>query len=574
MTARELRQKYIKFFLKLGHKEIPNVSLVPENDPSALFISAGMHPLTPYLLGEPHPLGKRLINCQRCLRTGDLNAVGDTFHNTFFEMLGNWSLGDYFKKEMIPWSLEFLTKELGFKQERLSVTVFKGDADAPYDQEAEKVWQKVGIPKRRIFALPKKDNWWGPVGETGPCGPDSEIFYDIGKKKCSPGCRPGCDCGKYFELWNLVFMQYEKTGKGEYRPLSQKNVDTGMGVERTTAILQGKDDVYQTELFVPIIEKIEEITGQKYETNKKSMRIIADHLRAATFVIADGVDPANVDRGYILRRLIRRAIDQAEVIDYSKNLQPILEAIINIYQKEYPQLETNRDKVYKTIKKEMVRYCQAIQKSKRILPDQKKISGEEAFRFYATHGTAPYQLEKQGYEFDQKEFDKAFKKHQKLSRAGVQKKFAGGLADKSKKAIKFHTATHLLHQALRDILGEHVKQVGSNITSERIRFDFTHPEKLTEEQIRKVEKIVNQKIRQNLPVKMKMMFLEEAKKVGALALFEKKYGEKVKVYFVGDYSTEVCAGPHVSSTREISNVKIIKEESAGAGKRRIYAVTA
>ncbi|MBL7150409.1 alanine--tRNA ligase [Candidatus Microgenomates bacterium] len=574
MTARELRQKYIKFFLKLGHKEIPNVSLVPENDPSALFISAGMHPLTPYLLGEPHPLGKRLINCQRCLRTGDLNAVGDTFHNTFFEMLGNWSLGDYFKKEMIPWSLEFLTKELGFKQERLSVTVFKGDADAPYDQEAEKVWQKVGIPKRRIFALPKKDNWWGPVGETGPCGPDSEIFYDIGKKKCSSDCRPGCDCGKYFELWNLVFMQYEKTGKGEYRPLSQKNVDTGMGVERTTAILQGKDDVYQTELFMPIIEKIEGITGQKYETNKKSMRIIADHLRAATFVIADGVEPANVDRGYILRRLIRRAIDQAEVIDYSKSLQSILEAIINIYQKEYPQLETNRDKVYKTIKKEMVRYCQAIQKSKRILPDQKKISGEEAFGFYATHGTAPYQLEKQGYEFDQKEFDKAFKKHQKLSRAGVQKKFAGGLADKSKKAIKFHTATHLLHQALRDILGEHVKQVGSNITSERIRFDFTHPEKLTEEQIRKVEKIVNQKIRQNLPVKMKIMFLEEAKKVGALALFEKKYGEKVKVYFIGDYSTEVCAGPHISSTREISNVKIIKEESAGAGKRRIYVVTA
>jgi alanyl-tRNA synthetase len=581
MKTRELKEKFIKFFLDRDHQEIPNVSLVPKDDPSALFISAGMHPLVPYLLGEPHPLGKRLVNVQRCLRTADLESVGDTFHHTFFEMLGNWSLGDYFKKEMIPWALEFLTKELGFEKEKLSVTIFKGDDDAPYDQEAEAVWKKVGLPQERIFPLPKKDNWWGPVGETGPCGPDSEIFYDTGKKKCSPNCRPGCGCGKYFELWNLVFMEYERIAGGKYKPLKQKNVDTGMGVERTTAILQGKDDVYQTELFNSIIKKIESLTGRSYNDNQEAMRTIADHLRGATFVLADAVLPSNKDRGYVLRRLIRRAIRFGQQMGITKVFTPtIAKVVINDYQGVYPRLPQNKKSILDSLQSEEERFGQALKRGvaeiKKILAKRKGISGQEAFWLFETFGL-PFETineiaKEEGIEINREEFNKALEVHRKKSRVSIKKKFAGGLAEKSKEAIKFHTATHLFHQALRDVLGDHVQQVGSNITSKRLRFDFTHPEKLTPGQLRKVEAIVNQKIKENLPVKMKMMEVARAKKLGALAFFKEKYGQKVKVYFIGDYSVEVCGGPHVSSTGEIGSVKIIKEESAGAGKRRIYAV--
>ena len=579
MIAKQLREKFIRFFKKKNHREIPNVSLLPENDPSALFISAGMHPLVPYLLGEKHPLGQRLVNCQRCLRTGDLEEVGDTFHHTFFEMLGNWSLGDYFKKEMIPWALEFLMLELGFKRENLSVTIFKGNADAPYDRESEEIWRKLGIPQEKIFPLEKKDNWWGPVGETGPCDPDTEIFYDTAKPACSSNCRPGCGCGKYFELWNLVFMEYEKKKNGNYIPLRQKNVDTGMGVERTTAILQRKDDDYQTELFWPLIKKIEEVSGKIYQGNEKSMRIIADHLKAATFIIDDGVEPSNKDRGYVLRRLIRRSVVQMmqlEIIPL-KIIPALCQEIINIYKDLYFIDKTSYE-IHPIIEAEVNNFLPKIHKAAKLL-QVKQLSGKLLFDLLQTYGL-PFEvaqdlLEQWGKKIDKKtreEFKNEMKKHQELSRKASKGLFKGGLADYSEEVTRLHSATHLLHQALRDVLGKHIRQVGSNITPERLRFDFTHPEKLTLDQIAKVEALINKKIRENLAVKMKIMTLEQARKEKALAFFRERYGEKVNVYFIGDYSAEVCAGPHVTSTGEIGDVKIIKEESAGAGKRRIYAI--
>lgn len=576
MTANELRQKYLDFFVKRGHKIIPNVSLIPENDPTALFISAGMHPLAPYLLGEPHPLGKRLASNQRCLRTGDIDAVGDAWHITFFEMLGNWSLGDYWKEEAIRWSKEFLIKELGISLEKISVTVFKGDAEIPSDEESAKIWQKEGIPKERIYPLGKADNFWGPVGNSGPCGPCTEMFYDTGKARCGPNCRPGCFCGKYAEIWNDVFMEYNKTKEGEYKMLTQKNVDTGMGVERTIAVLQGKDNIYETELFQSIIQSIERISGKNYqaEEHKKPMRIMADHIKAAAFIIADGVLPGKIERGYVLRRLIRRAIDQATEISYTDSFQLIFNEIINIYKQDYPELDKNKDLIIRLYENEREKYYKTISVSPSPSPSpmaQENISGEEAFKLYSTHGLSPQQLRNQGYEFDQEEFDKAFAKHQEISRAGAEKKFAGGLADHSEEVTRLHTATHLLHAALRKILGKHVQQKGSNITAERLRFDFTHPQKLTAEELQKIEDLVNQKIKENLEVKMEIMTLEEAKKAGALGFFEEKYQEKVKVYFLGEFSQEICGGPHVDFTGTLGSFKIIKEEAAAAGIRRIYA---
>lgn len=581
MTAKELKQKYIAFFIKKGHKKLPNVSLVPENDSTALFINSGMHPLVPYLLGEPHPLGKRLVSNQRCLRTQDIDEVGNMMHLTFFEMLGNWSLGDYWKKEAIEWSWQFLTEELGLEPKRISVTCFAGDKDTPKDEESAKIWQKVGVPKKRIYFLGKEDNWWA-VGETGPCGSDTEMFYDTGKKKCSPKCRPGDNCGKYFEVWNDVFMEFNRLANNKLEKLRQRNIDTGMGVERTTAMLQGKDDVYKTELFASIIQTIEKVSGKKYqEENIKPMRIIADHLRAATFLLSDGVIPSKIERGYVLRRLIRRAIDQAPAIEYTDSFKSIFDEIINIYKQDYPELTKNRDIIIKLFESEEEKYSKyspsllpsvslSPSPSPSPMPTEKRISGEEAFKYYATHGWSPQQLRYRRYEFSQKEFDKAFKKHQKLSRKGAEKKFAGGLADHSVTVTKYHTTTHLLHQALRDVLGDHVQQVGSNITPERLRFDFTHSEKLTEAQLGQVEKIVNEKIKANLPVKAKTTSLAEARKKGALAFFGERYGDQVKVYSIGDYSQEVCGGPHVKSTREIGRVKIVKEKAIGAGRRRIY----
>jgi len=592
MTAKELKEKYIDFFVKKGHKKLPNVSLVPENDPTALFISAGMHPLVPYLLGESHPLGKRLVSNQRCLRTVDIDKVGNTTHHTFFEMLGNWSLGDYWKKEAIEWSWEFLTKKLNLDPKRISVSVFAGDKETPGDEESAKIWRSLGIPSERIYFFPKKNNWWGPVGESGPCGPDTEMFYDVTGKSHGSGCKPEDGCGRFFEIWNDVFMEYAKTPKGKFNLLKQKNVDTGMGVERTVAVLQGKDDNYQTELFATLINQIEKISGKKYQgENKKLMRIIADHLRAATFAIADGVMPSNVEQGYVLRRLIRRAIVKeyglegrpsilVEFLETGYKLKPAVSSIIDFYKTEYPYLEKASTSIQKAISGEWEKFGVGLRKGHPVLlkileKSAKVISGKDVFRLFDTYGIQPEVTEqaaqKAGRRIDKKGFEREFKRHQKISRAGLEKKFAGGLADHSEEVTKLHTTTHLLHQALRDVLGSHVQQVGSNITPKRLRFDFTHPEKLSELEIKKIEKLVNQKVKENLPVKMKMMTFAEAKKKGALAFFGERYGEKVKVYSIGSYSQEVCGGPHVSSTGKIGSVKIIKEQAVGAGRRRIYA---
>jgi alanyl-tRNA synthetase len=583
MKAAELRQKYINFFIKKGHKLIPSASLIPENDPSALFISAGMHPLVPYLLGEPHPLGKRLCSVQKCLRTVDIENVGDGFHHTFFEMLGNWSLGDYWKEEAVSWSYEFLTEHLNIDPKKISVSCFAGDEDAPKDEESALIWQKLGIPQERIYFLSKKDNWWGPAGKTGPCGPDSEMFFDTGKPKCSPKCDVSCQCGKYIEIWNDVFMQYNKTEEGKFIPLNQKNVDTGMGVDRVTAVTSsfGEDD-YKNDLFVPIIEKIEQVSEKKYgeKINKRPMRIIADHLRAASFVIADGIAPSNVDQGYVLRRLIRRSIRHGRTLQLSELFTAkVAESVIASMGDVYPELLSKKRVIYDELDKEEEKFLQTlgrgIKEFEKLIAKGQKLSGKDAFFLYETYGF-PFELtmemaKEKGLFVGEAEFKEAFEEHQQKSRVGAEKKFAGGLVDHSEQVVKYHTATHLLHLALREVLGEHVHQVGSNLTVERLRFDFTHPEKLTGEEIREVQNLVNQKIRENLPVTMEVMSLEEARKAGALAFFEQKYTEKVKVYTVGGFSKEVCGGPHVKNTGEIGKIEIYKEEAVGSGKRRIYA---
>jgi alanyl-tRNA synthetase len=582
IKANELKEKYLSFFEKKGHKRLANASLIPENDPTALFINSGMHPLVPYLLGEPHPLGKRLTSNQRCLRTDDLEIVGDHCHHTFFEMLGNWSLGDYWKKEAISFSWEFLTKELAIEPKRISVTCFAGDRDAPKDEEAARVWQGLGIPKERIYFLGKKDNWW-TVGKTGPCGPDTEMFYETGKEKCSPDCRPGCDCDKYVEIWNDVFMEYRRQANGKLENLKQQNIDTGMGVERTVAVLNGFDDNYQTELFAPIIKMIEKLTVKKYQgQNLEAMRVIADHLRAATFLIADGVFPGNLDQGYILRRLIRRAVRFGRTLQLIKPLnQPLAKVVIQTYKQVYPYLEKQRQIIIDQLIGEEKKFSEAIKRGKKefekMISKKKRIlSGQEAFFLYETYGL-PWEMitdlagEKK-IKLEKKSFDRALAEHQRKSRWGAEKKFKGGLADHSRTVTRLHTATHLLHWALRAVLGNHVRQIGSNITPERLRFDFAHPGKLTKAQIEKVNRIINDKIDQALPVKMEMMNLEQARGKNALAFFDQKYSQKVKVYSIKDCSCEVCGGPHVENTREIGHIRIKKEESIGAGRRRIYAV--
>ena len=593
MKASDLKKKYLDFFVKKGHQILSNVSLIPENDPSALFINSGMHPLIPYLLGETHPLGKRLVSKQRCLRTQDIEKIGNSSHLTFFEMLGNWSLGGYWKKEAIEWSWEFLTKELNLDHKRISVSCFAGDKDSPKDEESAKIWKSLGIPSERIYFLGKEENWWS-VGETGPCGPDTEMFYDTGQKACGPDCRPGDNCGKYFEIWNDVFMEFNRLPNGKLEKLKQKNIDTGMGVERTAAMLQGKDDIYQTELFSGLINQIEEISKKKYEdNNQKAMRIIADHLRAATFAIADGVIPSNTETGYVVRRLIRRTIRYGRQLDINQLFTfKIAEKVILSYQKEYSHLKENQDLVLDQLQFEEEKFQKALQKGLKefekiinsdLIDKTKKIPGKSVFFLYETYGF-PWELtaelaKEKGLLVAREEFFKFQKEHQEKSRVSSNKKFAGGLADHSQEVTKLHTATHLLHQALRQILGEQVRQVGSNITPERLRFDFTYSEKLTPGQIKEVEDLINEQITQDLVVKMEMMSLEKAKKQGALAFFTDKYGEKVKVYSIGDPSTcsgqvfsqEVCGGPHVNSLGEIGRVKIMKEEAVGAGRRRIYA---
>ncbi len=598
MTANELRSKYIEFFKSKNHVEISGQSLIPENDPSVLFTMAGMHPLVPYLLGEKHPAGTRLTDYQKCIRTGDIEEVGDPSHLTCFEMLGNWSLGDYFKKESIAFSYEFLTspKWLGLDPKKISVTVFAGDENAPRDEEAAGYWKENGMPEDKIAYLPASDNWWA-AGPTGPCGPDTEIFYWVGEGLPPVGSNKGTDSANWMEIWNNVFMQYNRVDEKTLLPLEKKNVDTGMGLERTNCILQGKKSVYLTEVFQPIIAKIEELSSYKYgsdEEKDKSVRIIADHARASVFIIGDvrGVSPDRVGAGYVLRRLIRRAVRHGMKLGIEKAfLAEIADVVIANFKCAYPELETNAEKVRKELTAEEEKFRVTLKNGEaefqKLLPNlmknpKKEISGKVAFRLYDTFGF-PLELTQElgaenGFTVDVEGFKEAERKHQEASKSLDAGKAKGGLAEQSDTTTKYHTATHLLQQALVNVLGDQVAQKGSNINNERMRFDFTFERPMTKEEIQKVEDIVNEKIKEDLPVTMEIMSLEAAKAEGARALFTNKYGEDVKVYTIGKdpkkdwFSKEVCGGPHVQHTAQIGDFKIQKEQSSSAGVRRIRAV--
>ncbi|HHU35595.1 MAG TPA: alanine--tRNA ligase [Treponema sp.] len=593
MTSEELRRKYISFFESKGHVNIFGKSLLPENDPTVLFTTAGMHPLVPYIIGEEHPSGTRLTNSQKCIRTGDIDVVGDSSHLTFFEMLGNWSLGDYFKEDAIKFSYEFLTGTdyLGISPDLLSVTVFAGEEGIPRDDESAQLWESLGIPKERIHFLPRSDNWWGPAGETGPCGPDTEMFIDTGKNACSTDCRPGCHCGKYIEIWNDVFMQYNKQKDGTFVKLERTCVDTGMGLERTVAMLQGKKSVYETEIFLPLIASIEKLSGKKFgedESIDTSLRIVCDHSRAATFILGDerGIPPSNVGAGYVLRRLIRRAVRHGRKLGIDGVfLSEPAKIVIDQFVSVYPELLENKEFILNEIQAEERKFLETLKKGElefeKMLPNllknpQKIMSGRLAFKLYDTYGF-PIELTEElarenALSVNREEFDEAFKKHQELSRAGGDQVFKGGLADHSEKTTAYHTATHLLQKALSIVLGDHISQKGSNITSERMRFDFTHPQPMTKEEIGEVEQIVNQQIAADISVTIEIMPLDEAKKAGAVALFADKYEQKVKVYSIGSFSKEVCGGPHVERTGNMGLFKIKKEQSSSAGVRRIRAI--
>jgi alanyl-tRNA synthetase len=585
IQAKELRESYQQFFEARGHKRVHSAPLLPENDPTVLFTTAGMHPLVPFLLGEPHPLGRRLVDVQKCLRTDDIDEVGDASHLTFFEMLGNWSLGDYFKQESLTWSFEFLTQVLKLDPARLAVTVFEGDKDAPRDDESAEIWRQLGIPDERIHFLPKKDNWWGPAGATGPCGPDSEIFFDTGKPG-HPGCAPGCSCGKWFEIWNNVFMEYEKTSDGRFIKLKQRNVDTGMGVDRTVAVLNGYDEVFRVDTLAPLIEQVQVLSGKKYAENPKAFRIIADHVRAASFAIADGANPSNVEAGYIVRRLIRRAVRYGRDLGITNSFCAGLSGIVlDIFGEAYPELVQNRAHITDELEREEAKFKGTLERGLREYTktvdrirekNGTSIPAEEAFDLYETYGfPLPLTVElarEQGLSVDEEGFERLYKEHKEISRRGMEAKFKGGLADHAEETTRLHTATHLLHQALRQVLGTSVHQMGSNITAERLRFDFSYPEKLTPEQLKTVEDIVNEQIKNDLPVSIDLMTLDQATGSGALAFFGDKYGEQVKVYTIGGFSKEVCGGPHVNHTGELPRFKIAKQESVGQGVRRIRAV--
>jgi alanyl-tRNA synthetase len=586
MNAKQLRETYLQFFEEFGHKRIPSAPLLPENDPTVLFTTAGMHPLVPFLLGEPHPLGKRLVNFQKCIRTNDIDEVGDTSHLTFFEMLGNWSLGDYFKQDSLTWSYTFLTQVLRLDPGKLAVTVFAGDEDAPRDEESAVIWRGLGIPIERIFFLPKADNWWGPAGATGPCGPDSEIFFDTGRPG-HPGCQPGCPCGKWLEIWNNVFMEYNKTADGKYLRLEQRNVDTGMGVERTVAVLNQYDDIFKIETMTPLVEAIEALSGQRYTQNPVPFRVIADHLRAATFAVADGAVPSNVEAGYVVRRMVRRAVRYGRELGIRENFCARLSgSVVDTFAEIYPELAQRREHIAATLDQEETRFKRTLERglhqyhkvTERLrLRGETVISGSEAFDLFETYGfPLPLTVElanEGGFTVDEAGFEACYRAHKQLSRQQAEhSKFKGGLADHAETTTRLHTASHLLQQALRQVLGTGVRQMGSNITVERLRFDFTHSTRVTPEQLAEVERIVNEQIFRDLPVSMQVMPLSQALASGALAFFGEKYGEQVKVYSIGDFSKEVCGGPHVERTGEMGRFKITKEEAVGQGVRRIRAV--
>ena len=586
----DLRAMFLKFFQNHGHAVISSASVIPENDPTVLFTTAGMHPLVPYLMGQKHPAGTRLTDVQKCVRTGDIEDVGDFSHLTFFEMLGNWSLGDYFKKEMIPWSWEFLTSEkyLGLPKDRLAFTVFAGDQDCPRDEESANLWRSCGVADDHIFYLPKENNWWGPAGVTGPCGPDTEMFIITDKEPCGPDCSPACSCGRYLEIWNDVFMQYNKKEDGTFEPLAQKNVDTGMGLERTICVLNGKKSVYETDLFENILGKIAELSGKTYgedEATTKAFRIIADHMRTSTFIMGDdrGVSPANVDQGYVLRRLIRRAVRYGMEIGMPEGFTgEIAKVIIEQYKDVYPELKRNEAFVLDQLALEETRFAKTLKQGNREFEKlaqrvkDGRIDGESAFHLYDTYGfpvEMTCELAKDaGLTVDMEGFKECFKKHQATSQAGAEQRFKGGLADHSAQSARLHTATHLLHAALRKVLGDEVAQKGSNITAERLRFDFSFGRKMTKEEIAEVERLVNEAIDAHAPIVCEEMTVPEAQAQGAIGLFTSKYGENVKVYTMGPYSKEICGGPHATNTGDLKSFKIQKEESSSAGVRRIKAV--
>ena len=649
ITSAQLREMFQSFMESKGHKRIQSASIIPENDPTVLFTTAGMHPLVPYLMGTPHPAGTRLTDVQKCIRTGDIEEVGDPSHLTFFEMLGNWSLGDYFKKEAISWSWEFLTSPeyLGLDKDKLAFSVFAGDEDCPRDEEAHDIWRSMGVAEDHIFYLPKENNWWGPAGQTGPCGPDTEMFIIRDKEPCGPNCSPACSCGRYLEIWNDVFMQYNKQKDGTFIPLEKKNVDTGMGLERTICVLTGKKTVYETDAFTGIIAKIAELSGKGYEDDEnttRAFRVVADHLRTSTFILGDdrGVSPSNTDQGYILRRLIRRAVRYGMSLGMAEGFTAeIAQVIIDQYKAVYPELERNAAFVTEQLKLEEGRFARTLRQGEKefekvynntmnlkallesILTAEDKVSfaqemakvkklrpspdmmpiieaanaadeaalvaavnarmaslnvldGRSAFKLYDTYGfpvemTIELAAEK-GLTVDKADFDERFKQHQEKSHQGAEQKFKGGLADHSEQTAKLHTATHLLHAALRKVLGDEVAQKGSNITAERLRFDFSFGRKMTAEEIAEVERLVNVAIEAKAPVVCEEMTVPEAKEKGAIGLFESKYGEKVRTYKMGEYSFEICGGPHAENTGDLGSFKIQKEESSSAGVRRIKAV--
>lgn len=587
ITSSELKEMYLKFFESKGHAIIESASLIPENDSSVLFTPAGMHPLIPYLLGEKHPAGTRLTDVQKCVRTGDIDDVGDDTHCTFFEMLGNWSLGDYFKKESISWSYEFLTSPeyLDIPKEKLAITVFAGDDDCPRDTESAEIWKACGISEDRIFYLPKKDNWW-IAGNVGPCGPDTEIFIDTGKEPCGPDCNPSCRCGKYIEIWNNVFMSYYKDAEGKYTQLAKKNVDTGMGVERTVATLNGRNTVYETDLFEEGKAILEENTGKKYDENKRAFRIILDHIRTATFLLGDrkGIVPSNVDQGYILRRLLRRAIRFGMGLELKEGgLSALAKSYIEKYKNFYPELSENEAKILDEIDKEEEKFAKTLQQG---LKEFEKVAvhiqgnvipGKTAFRLYDTYGF-PVEMtielaNERGMTVDSEGYKTAQEEHQKKSQAGSEQRFKGGLIDASEAVANLHTATHLMHAALKKVLKRNdVNQRGSNITAERLRFDFSFDRPMTKEEIAEVEKLVNEAIEAKRPVVCEEMTVKEAKEKGAVGLFESKYGDIVKVYTMGEFSCEICGGPHAKNTGDLGHFRILKEQSSSAGVRRIKAV--
>ena len=582
MKAIEIRNKYLNYFKKHGHAVIPSSPLIPENDPSVLFTTAGMQPLVPYLLGEKHPEGKRLTDYQKCLRTNDIDEVGDNRHLTYFEMLGNWSLGDYFKEESIAMSFEFLTKELQIPADKISVTCFAGDEDCPRDEITANCWKKAGIPEDRIYYFGKDDNWW-IAGEEGPCGPDTEMFYDTGKPKCSPNCNPSCGCGKYVEIWNNVFMEYFKTKDGKYTKLKQQNVDTGLGLERMTMLLQGKETPFDTELFKPVMDKLLELAKVD---DIASRRIVAEHLRASMMIIVDGGVPSNVDRGYILRRLIRRMTRHMRKLQIDLNsLGDIIDLNIETLKEMYPELVAKKENIKKVIIEEKDKFEKTLERGEREfnkiatrLKNENKdtISGQDLFNLYETYGFPPEVTadcaSEQGLKVDTSEFDRLFKEHQEKSRIGSEQKFKGGLSGNGEMETKYHTATHLLNAALKQVIGKDVHQKGSNITPERMRFDFSCDHKLTDEEKQKVENLVNEWIEEGLTVTAQEMKKEDALKSGAECMFIEKYPDIVTVYTIGDVSKELCGGPHVKNTKELGKFKIKKEEASSAGVRRIKAI--